>query len=233
VFRLLFVDKIIQYVNPGVSIIAILPDVLRSGTRYEKWRNVINEACIIEKEILLGQFDKHTDVDVFALLLTKRYAKYVSTTPKTNSSKSIKNTKEKTVKDLFDVCVGAVVDNRDLKEGPLRGYIISKGLEGWSTQKKINLKRKHLGKTFTGPFVVVKRTSRMGDSARAIGIIIDVPYPVFVDNHLIVLKPKSQTLRDCEEVLEILKNSNTDNWINDRIRCRHLTVKVVSEIPIG
>jgi hypothetical protein len=228
----LFIDKIIQYINPGVSIMAILPDVLRSGTRYEKWRNMIKLTCIIQNELLLGQFDKYTDVDVYAVMLTKKPVNYVVEMPKINSFKRAEKNKVKKLEDLFDVCVGTVVDNRDLKEGPLRGYIISKGLETWSTQKKVNLKRKHQGKAFTGPFVVIKRTSRMGDSARAMAIIVDIPHPVFVDNHLIVLKPKSQTLRDCKEVLEILKNSSTDNWINDRIRCRHLTVKVVSGIPI-
>ena len=58
-----------------------------------------------------------------------------------------------------------------------------------------------------------------------------MPNPVFVDNHLIVLKPISGTLRDCKKALAILKENQTNEWLDDKIRCRHLTVKIVSKIP--
>ena len=72
----------------------------------------------------------------------------------------------------------------------------------------------------------------MGDAQRAVATIINMPNSVFVDNHLIVLTPKSGTLRDCKKAIEILKDSKTDDWLDDKIRCRHLTVKIVSKIPI-
>jgi hypothetical protein len=226
----LFMDRVIQYTNPGVSIIAILPDVLRSGSRYEKWRSLVIKECNIEKVKLLGQFDKHADVDVFALKLTKR-KKAISigtnTTLKTYETKT-----NQVVEDLFDVKVGPVVDNRDPHQGRLLQYVVSKGLEGWSEQKKIEQKRRHKGKCFEGPFVVVKRTSRMGDSHRAIASIINIPKQVFVDNHLIILRPKSGKLKDCHLLLSLLRNKKTDDWLNHQIRCRHLTVKIVSKIPV-
>jgi hypothetical protein len=224
----LFIYKIVQNINAGVSIYAILPDVLRSGSRYEKWRQLILQKCIVGKTKLLGQFDKHADVDVFAIHLTKRQNAVSKITKK--SSKNAQPLQK--VSDLFDVCVGPVVDNRDSRKGENRRYVVSKGLKGWTIQTEVPLTRMHEGKCFTGPFVVVKRTSRMGDSQRAIATIININQPVFVDNHLIVLKPKSGTLRDCRYLLSVLKNNRTDEWLNNKIRCRHLTVKIVSEIPI-
>lgn len=226
----LFIDKIVQNVNAGTSICAILPDVLRSGSRYEKWRRHITKQCVVEKMELLGQFDKYADVDVFSIRFTKKSKQFVTGT--STFEKAKENAKEKTVEDIFHVCVGPVVDNRDKKMGQVRNFIVSKGLEGWTKQTQFSLTRAHLGKSFKSPFIVVKRTSRMGDSQRAIATIINAKRNVYVDNHLIVLQPKSGRLDDCKEMLRNLKKTETDNWINNKIRCRHLTVKVVSKIPV-
>ncbi len=223
----LFIDKIIQNSNPGVSITAILPDVLRSGTRYEKWRNMIERECKIEKVKLLGQFDTYADVDVYALQMTKRKSIRI----KEEKGKTEKDNAVKTLENFFDICVGPVVDNRDAHEGKPLGYIVSRGLEDWSEKKKTGLKRRHKGKSFNSPFVVIKRTSRMSDLNRAKAAIINIAAPVYVDNHLIILKPKSKKINDCHNLLTLLKDKKTDEWINEKIRCRHLTVKVVSEIP--
>ncbi len=227
----LFIDKIIQHCKPEVSILAILPDVLRSGSRYEKWRIFVEETCIIEKVELLGQFDRHADVDVFALKLTKR--KEISKTNGINKKwKSNNTTTERILSDLFEICVGPVVDNRDQHKGTLRKYIVSRGLEGWSETNSITLERCHEGKFFISPFVVIKRTSRISDTHRAVATIINMPEGVYVDNHLIILKPKSGDIADCRKAINFLKNRKTDDWINTQIRCRHLTVKVVSKIPL-
>jgi hypothetical protein len=222
----LFIDKIIQNVNPGVTIIAILPDVLRSGTRYEKWRELVKEKCIVGVPVLFGQFDKYADVDVYAITFRKKDTEATVH----QVTQEINNTQ--TIKDLYDICVGPVVDNRDPFEGPSRPYLVSKGLEGWLTQSRVGLKRKHKGKKFEGPFVVVKRTSRRGDKNRATATIINPPRPIYVDNHLIILKPKSGTMADCKRALRLLKDERTNSFLDEQIRCRHLTVKVVANIPI-
>ena len=227
----LFIDKIIQYSKPGTSIIAILPDVLRSGTRYDKWRAMVDKECEIEKNELLGQFDKYADVDVYAVMMTKRESPFTAITM-TEKPRAENTNPVKTIDDIFNVCVGPVVDNRDLREGACLPYIVSRGLKGWSTQTYVALTRQHKGKSFKSPFIAIKRTSRMGDAQRAVATIINMPNPVFVDNHLIVLTPKSGTLRDCKKAIEILQNSQTDSWLDEKIRCRHLTVKIVSKIPI-
>jgi hypothetical protein len=52
-----------------------------------------------------------------------------------------------------------------------------------------------------------------------------------VENHLIVLRPKDGTIGACREVLGILKDERTTRWLNERIRCRHLTVAALDELP--
>lgn len=225
----LFIHKIIKNTNPGVKILAILPDVLRSGSRYEEWRKSIKSECDLGKPKLLGQFDQYTDVDVFAMVLTKR------TVPIRRSQRQLKSKKSESTTMLGfgnEICVGTVVDNRDPRKGKMREYFVSRGLPPWEIQIKSKLKRKHEGKSFDGPFVVIKRTSRMGDEHRAIATIINSPKPVYIDNHLIIVKPNTGTLKDCRKILKLLRRKKTDNWINKQIRCRHLTVRVVSRIPV-
>ena len=55
---------------------------------------------------------------------------------------------------------------------------------------------------------------------------------VAVENHLFVLKPIDNTVETCIKMMKILKNKKTDNWINSRIRCRHLTIEVIKNIPL-
>ena len=232
-----FMEKAILFANPGTTIMAILPDVLRSGTRYEKWRNLVNKHCITERIELLGQFDKHADVDVYAIKLVKRQeftktsiGQGAKKTIQSNKSKRIR--KPKVLKDLFDIRVGPVVDFRDEKIGNELPYIVSRGLESWAIQTEIPLTRKHQGKSFEGPFVVIKRTSRATDKNRAVATIINTAGAVYVDNHLVMLMPKTKTVASCQLAIRILKNKKTNDWLNQEIRCRHLTVKAVMNIPL-
>jgi hypothetical protein len=224
-----FIDRIIRYTKPGTPIIAVLPDVLRSGSRYEKWRTMVDEYCNISELTMLGQFDKYTDIDVFSVLLTKKEQ------PEKTLDGHIWTAPVKTdriVEDLFEVSVGNVVDNRDPHEGILRPFLVSRGLAGWSVVTEINKKRQFTGRSISGPFVVVKRTSRMGDKHRAVATIVNTDCPIYVDNHLIVLKPRSGKLADCHFLIKKLESNKTDNWVNEQIRCRHLTVKIVTRIPL-
>lgn len=222
-----FMEKAILFANPGTTIMAILPDVLRSGTRYEKWRKMVEKYCITEKIELLGQFDEHADIDVFAIKLLKR-----SEPVERIIEETCKTLTFKTLKDIFDISVGPVVDYRDKEEGPLRPYVVSRGLKSWSIQREITLMRRHTGNSFKRPFVVIKRTSRATDENRAMATIINTDEPVYVDNHLIILRPKTKTLAACQLAIRILKSQETNDWLNKQIRCRHLTVRVVSNIPL-
>jgi hypothetical protein len=54
---------------------------------------------------------------------------------------------------------------------------------------------------------------------------------VAVENHLLVLTPVGGSLAACRDVLARLKDDRTDRWLDERIRCRHLTVGAIQELP--
>lgn len=133
--------------------------------------------------------------------------------------------------DYFQVRVGSVVPHRHKLEGPLYPYIHAHQLPSWQSVEEIAESRNFSGTTFDPPFVVVRRTSRPGDKFRAIGTIITGKDPVAVENHLIVLKPSSNSLEDCFQLMEVLRHPQTNDWLNERIRCRHLTVTAMRNLP--
>jgi hypothetical protein len=92
-------------------------------------------------------------------------------------------------------------------------------------------RRNFQGTTYAAPFVAVRRTSRPGDKKRAVGCIISGDQRVAVENHLIVLVPHDGSLKTCKQLLERLKCDKTDSWLDKRIRCRHLTVKALADLP--
>lgn len=66
---------------------------------------------------------------------------------------------------------------------------------------------------------------------RASAVLIRSDEPVAVENHLIVLTPRDGTIKTCKTLLEILACETTTEWLDKRIRCRHLTVGVLKELP--
>ncbi len=67
----IFMEKIINNAPEGQHIVSILPDVLKSGSRYKKWRDFIsNNVSYLDIETC-GRFDNETDVDVFILHIIK------------------------------------------------------------------------------------------------------------------------------------------------------------------
>jgi uncharacterized protein YprB with RNaseH-like and TPR domain len=88
------------------------------------------------------------------------------------------------------------------------------------------------GKAFDPPFVVVRRTSSPSDRKRARATIVRNSGPVLVENHLLVLLPRVRTLAECRRIMQVLRDDRTDEWLNSTLRCRHLTVGAVKQIPI-
>lgn len=222
-----FFEVCLDNVQSGTHIVAILPDVLRSGSRYEKWRNTIVSKCEIQKIQLYGQFDAWADVDVFVMELI------VKKEPRISSQVWVKQgaDKETTLSEKFAISIGPVVDYRDPHEGPILKYIHPRGLPAWERVRVIESTRAFEGRTVQSPFVVVRRTSRPSNKYRAIGTIIDVEGDVAVENHLIVLKPKDGEISTCQDLLNNLKDERTNAWINETIRCRHLTKKSLANLP--
>jgi hypothetical protein len=227
-----FLDACVSRTKPGCRIVAILPDVLRTGSRYERWRKHIESRARIEDIEIVGRFNQWADVDVFMLRLV------VGGKGDTFSRQSWwrhekDNTSLRRVGDAFTVCVGPVVPHRDPHKGPWNPFIHARPLPAWETYKEVGTLRRYLGKTFKPPFVAVRRTSSPSDKSRAIGTIISGHRDVAVENHLLVLLPNdlSMQMQRCKELLSILKDSRTTEWLNRRIRCRHLTVLALREMP--
>jgi hypothetical protein len=227
-FAALFLERLINMSPIGQNIVAILPDVLRSGSRYIKWRKMVANCCSFLEIEIAGRFDKQTDVDVFILhLVTRRPDKYVSEWPKSGNDGT---NRRNTLSDLFDIHIGPVVPYRDPRKGAWNSYVDCSSAPPWETVSKLP-KRRFKGSSFTPPLVVIRRTSNPADKSRAIATIVNAPAPIAIENHLIVLKPKDNNLKTCRDLVERLKDHRTNTWLNNRIRCRHLTVSAIKELP--
>jgi len=222
-----FMEYCIKHSKVGTRLIAILPEVLRSGSRYNKWRKFVESKCHINKIDMFGQFDRWADIDVFILdaKIKKDDHKELLSDWGYHQSESSKR-----VSDYFKVSVGSVVPHRDENKGKWFPFICSRDLPAWDTVTEISKHRRFLGTTFIPPFVVVRRTSRPGDKFRAVGTIIENQRSIAVENHLIVLEPRDSTVSSCQKLIKILKKSETNEWLNKRICCRHLTVSSLSDV---
>lgn len=217
----IFVDEILRLSNPKTSFSAILPEVLRSGSRYAKWRSEISTNYSINVEIY-GLFNKKTDVDVFILSGEKGTSENLQW---------VMPSQQSTLADKFDIIIGPLVAYRDPEQGPTVPFIFSRMLSPWKTMKRINTTRRTKSKLIKPPFVALKRTSSPSDKNRAVAAIVGGKRSVAVENHIIVLKPKKGGLNLCERLLNVLVHEKTNKFLNQRIRCRHLTVQAVKEIP--
>ena len=115
----LFLDHIINESKDGQRVVAILPDVLRSGSRYGKWRAFINSNSNNLNTEICGKFNNEADVDVFILdfIVSKNSLPENITT--FDIPIGIKGTKSR-MSDYFNISVGPVVPHRDEQIGNSR-----------------------------------------------------------------------------------------------------------------
>ncbi|WP_367043912.1 hypothetical protein [Streptomyces sp. Je 1-332] len=216
----------------GQQFVAILPDVLRSGSRYARWRSSVESLIDLSSIDLYGQFDDHTDVDVFLLAGRRRRRRHVR---EPSALWWPHRTSAPTIEDIFKVSVGTVVDNRDPHSGPELPFLIARDLGDLGAIETPGRSRKFSGRTFKPPFVAVRRTSRpglrAGGGARAAGTLVTGIQEIAVDNHVIVIESQSGSTAECKQLIDVLNSPQTSDWLDSRIRCRHLTVGVVRSIP--
>ncbi|MEO0419079.1 MAG: hypothetical protein AAF249_09455 [Pseudomonadota bacterium] len=220
----LFLAELIAQKRDSSPVSAILPEVLRCGSRYEVFREYLKDLNLSGTYLSLGRFDPWTDVDVFSTLIQ------VSEKGRIWEN----NTKQKHnqfVGDRFNVHVGAVVPHRHGNKGKWHRYVCAKTTPRWATAFRPTSNRRFSGTVFQAPFVVIRRTSSPSDRNRAVGAVIVADKPVAVENHLIVLLPKDQKLETCQRLIEVLRTDDTNEFLNSSIRCRHLTTGVVTRLP--
>ena len=219
-----FLDRYIRMASAGTHVAAILPEVLRRGSRYAGWREEIESAATIRKIAPLGQFARSVDVDVFAIWLTVGGSKNRRLT-------ALPTRRGKTVGDFFDISVGHVVNNRDPQAGRLGAFVTPRDLPPWETVARINKRRRFKGKAIFPPVVLIRRTSRPGQPNRCGATLILGKRSVFVDNHLLIAQPKDGSIEVCRTLMNLLQTADTELWIDNYIRCRHLTVEAIRSIP--
>ncbi len=222
-----FLMRAIEASSAGTRIVAILPEVIRCGTRYSRLRNEVSMRCELNRIASFGIFDRHTDVDVFVLDVTKRKAQAFDSAWNWQSA-SVKNA---TIDNRFHVSIGTVVDFRDPKEGRWFPYINVNCIKPWDEVFDVVCRRRYSRRVVRAPFVVIRRTSRPGDKFRAVGSIVRGSAKFAVDNHLIVCKPFDNKLRTCRQLVSLLREGSTSSYLDDAIRCRHLTVDSIRKIP--
>ncbi len=219
-----FIDYYIRRLPPKCFLYSILPEVLRAGSRYSEWRSFV-EDNISGNVKVIGKFNSKTNIDVFTLI-GSNHGKH----SKIKWFKPVAT--KKTIKDDYEVCVGSLVAYRDKNVGPIHPYIHAKNAPLWEIVKTFTEERNYAGKVYSPPFVVVRRTSSPACQYRISATIISGKKDVAVENHLIVIKPKDSTLKSCKKLLKYFKTDKMNSVINDRIRCRHLTVGILKDLPI-
>lgn len=219
----LFLEKAICTSPPGVDVVAIVPEVLRSGSRFIKLRRLLQETCLIHLFESAGRFSAEADIDVAVLAVTVGRSH-----PTYTAGQQPEPTPA--LGDRCKVHVGSVVPHRLTHQAKKTRYLDVPGAPQWQ-EVEVERFTDYVGRTFDPPFVVVRRTSSPGDKKRARATIVRGAGPVLVENHLLVLLPARRTLTECRRLVAILRDDRTDAWLNEELRCRHLTVGVVARIP--
>jgi hypothetical protein len=221
-----FIDSLLSTCAEGVYIAAVLPEVLRSGSRYRRFRETVARRIRIDLVGRAGVFDALTDVDVFIL------AGRASASAQDSSMSWTVETPSSRLEEIADIRVGAVVANRDPHLGAWHLYLDARDLGGASEYRPVR-HRRFRGSVLKPPFVVVGRTNRPREDhgPRLRPALVVGEGSVAVENHLIAITPHAQTLTGCREVAKILKSARASRFLDERLRCRHLTVGAVGEIP--
>lgn len=212
----LFTVRALESMSHGARLLAVLPDVLRSGSRYQTWRDTVKRLGGINSIRTLDVFDNHADVHVFTIDITAGQTQHAASWPGGAQTGP-------TLADFADIRVGPVVPHRDPETGPLCAYITARSLTSGET-----LERRFAGRKERGPFVLVNRTSRPGER-RARTHLWSSADEAAVENHLLIVAPKAGVT--CADVIAVLHSASTSEFLDERIRCRHLTVRALGEIP--
>lgn len=220
----MFLDHLTRNLAKAVPIAAVLPEVLRCGARYEKFRRLLVGRGYGGGFQMQGRFDTWADVDVFTSLLTCSEGT-VELWP--DAAQAIGGC----ISDAFEVRVGAVVPHRDPKLGPERAYICAKTTPAWDRAFVPVTRRRFEGTTFSPPFVAIRRTSSPSDRFRAVATVVTGDEPVAVENHLLVAKPLRGGLARCEVLVATLRSDAINTRLNAVMRCRHLTTGVIKALP--
>lgn len=218
-------EHILLQAPPGVGVFALVPDVLRSGSSYERFRKELRRIADVSSFDPFGAFGIQADIDVAILAAVTRK----STSEKKSAEKETIQAKK--VGDFFDVSVGPVVPHRTPITGQRYGYLTAKNaVVGKEISSPVEFAN-YACRLERGPLVIVRRTSSPSDKKRARSTLVTFSKELLVENHLLILKPKDKKISTCRALLRVLEDQSSDVWLNDFIRCRHLTVGSLKQLP--
>jgi len=220
-----FAARLLKRLAVGDQLLAILPEVLRIGSNYRRWRQLMDEACSHLTPKAHGAFDDHVLIDVFTMNAIKG-----SGQPRMWSAPLEATSLTRAP---FTVTVGPVIPHRHRRVGPIRRYLDAKSLASFRIIHRVPERRRFTGRVFSPPFVVVKRTSSPSDRQRARASVVTGVGPVAIENHLIICKPESGSFEACVRLMNHLATDQVSEWLNCHHRCRHLTVSAVRSISAG
>ncbi|WP_409320236.1 N-6 DNA methylase [Pseudomonas putida] len=226
-----FVAQALNVGKSGQKIAAVLPDVLRCGTRYNKWRNLVEAESSITAVDVYGRFSKSVDVDVFLLSVivgARPIDSHVDIWQSVVGNDSPAFVK---LKELFEVRVGPVVPHRLKDQGVRVSYLTTQEAPPFSTVAELP-EINFSGTLYSPPFVVVRRTSSPSDRNRLVPSLVQGCEPIAVENHLLIISPRDRDVRSCLVLMDDLKDPRINEWLNAVSRCRHLTTKVLADIDI-
>lgn len=225
----IFLDEIIGHAKPLQNVVAVLPDVLRSGSRYRRWRERVEQRCHILDIHRYGRFGESADIDVFVLHVSKRD---VDDRPdaKLNWASESAPLGFTKLSEYFDVSIGPVVPHRHGNTGKWCYYLDVGSAEPNAEVSHLR-KRRFAGRLIEPPFVVIRRTTSPSDRQRIVPTLVLVDGPVAVENHLVVLIPREGGLQACRKLLARLQANDIHQWANSANGCRHLTKGLVENLP--
>lgn len=221
----IFLYHLTSVIKPGAPIAAVLPEVLRCGARYARFRSMLAKRNYSGTFTLHGRFDPWTDVDVFTTLLTRSSTAEEPLWHITSADRSTQ------LADRYEIRVGTVVPHRDPESGASRLYICAKTTPAWDPAFKPSGRRLYQGRVFSPPFVVIRRTSSPSDKMRAVATVVTGNEPIAVENHLLVAIPNDSSLSACQSLIEMLRLPQINERLNDLMRCRHLTTGAIKSLP--
>jgi hypothetical protein len=177
----IFIWTAITRMQPSARLVAVVPDVLRSGTRYQRFRSAISAYGEVSFPIIHERFDQSTDVHTAILDFVRRPQSAAATLARSAS-------KHPTVGDLFTIKVGPLVPFRHRDgETPRLPYLHPGNCPRWGALEMFNRDASIFRYNISAPFVVIRRTSRPEDQYRAVPTLITVgPQEFAIENHLLV-----------------------------------------------
>jgi N-6 DNA Methylase len=232
-----FTLSVLERCKTNTNVAAILPDVLRSGSRYAKWREEVEKIATVDKIEIVGMFDAWTDVDVFTAhfkVRSRRSPPVLAIASTVWHGPAHANEHFTSLGDVASVSIGDVVPHRDEEVGLEVPYLTIHSTPIGATVMTAP-QRKFPGRLHQAPFVVVRRTSaptRAGGSRISSSLAHTKLGAVAVENHLIVIRPHAGTLAACRQLREQLSDPSVTAWLDMRLRTRHLTKQALLELPL-